>query len=843
MEPIPDLARRKELLALTAQDEQALRARHAALGDEVPGLVDEFYRHLLSFEEARALIADDAMLARLKAAQSRYFHTLIAGVYDENYAAERWRVGLAHARVGLTPGWYLGAYSHYLAQCLPRMAGCGAGQPAPDLAAFRAFIKAVFLDIGLAIGSYIGHRDALVARLRDYGMAFAHLPYGTLVATAELETVFANRAFDVLFSAEAAAAEHGPLARWIDTAALGPLVRQALQQGQARQRLELRATQRALPVPVDVAVHALPAGDGGAGGPRQPRAVLLTFMDLREQTWLHESVQDLQAATDVGVWRLQFDGLIHFTPQAARLMGRPDATPPGPRRQLLECVHAGDRPRLEAAWERACAGGRLYVELRTAAASDGAARRVELRGTVLHDDQGRPARAYGIVLDVTERRQLRRRMEWLAHTDALTGLSNRTRGMELLHALLGRAQRRRQAVVVLFADLDRFKEVNDTHGHAGGDTVLAEVARRCRAAAGRRAVVARLGGDEFMLARPLAEGEDPQPWARRIAQALAQPATVGTARWTPAASIGAAVYPRHGRSADDLLRHADAAMYQAKRHGASGGIRFYDAALGLRLERSRTVAARLERALRQDALELRYQPQVDLATGALVGIEALARWHDEELGWVSPAEFVPLAEERGLIGALGDWALATAAGQWRDWSRGGACALPRVAVNVSAAQLADEAFAARAERLVHAQGAHPRAIELEITESVWMRDPDRTLRIAAQLMDAGFALSIDDFGTGYSSLARLQMLPVSKLKIDMSFVRDMLAEAGSLAIVTAVIGLARALGLRTVAEGVETQAQAARLRELGCGAAQGWLHDRALPAAGLQARWLNGRAA
>lgn len=689
--------RRKDFLGLTVQDEQVLQHLHEAFGEGAPGFVDSFYRHLLSFEEMRVLIPDDAALERLKAQQIRYFHSLTAGRYGEAYGNDRRRVGLAHARIGLPPSWYLSAYSHYLTELLPQLP---LGQGVEDrAAALQALIKVVFLDIGLAIDSYIELRDTLIAELRDYGSAFAHLPYGTLVVTETLEVVFANQAFACLTGCTLEALQGRRLDTLMDVGCLSHLVRHAQLHQHAEGVARLHPHGQARAIPITATVHALDA----AGG--QPLRLLLTTEDLRER-------------------------------------------------------------------------------------------------------------------------------ERLASFDTLTGLPNRLHGLRLARQLLDEAHRSGRQAVVLFADLDRFKEINDTQGHAVGDRVLAAIAQRSQQLLGEGGVLARLGGDEFMFARLLAEGEDAQTPAWQAHGALAGPVAVDELQFGVGASIGAALYPAHGQGVDELLQRAHMAMHRAKTQG--GGCLLYDESLGHRL----ALGTRLEVALQQSLLELHYQPKIDLATGQLCGVEALARWHDAQWGWVSPAEFIPVAEERGLIAALGDWSLDAAARQWRAWREAGMAQPPPIAVNVSAMQMMADAFAERALAIVRAHGVPAQAIELEITESALMHHPDKARHVASQLVEQGFALSIDDFGTGYSSLARLNDLPVSRLKIDMSFVRGMLAQPGNLAIVTAVIGMARALGLRTVAEGVETPEQLAKLRDLQCGEVQGWLFAKAMPAAELERLWL-----
>ncbi|WP_099737573.1 EAL domain-containing protein [Comamonas sp. 26] len=822
--------RRKDFLCLTVQDEHAMRSLHDALGTQAHGFVEGFYRHLLSFPEMRALLPDDEALHRLKTLQMRYFLRLTKGTYDEAYGDERQHVGLAHARIGLSPGWYLGAYSHYLTELLPRITRLPGLTPEQRNDAIQALIKVVLLDIGLAIDSYITHRDTLITELRDYGAAFAHLPHGTLVVTDELNVVFANQAFAQLAGQTPMALAKGdPLPAFMDVGSLPALVKQALQHQHAKGRSQLHFHAQALAIPVSITVHSLQQPDGHA----QPR-LLITVEDLRKQEQLNRDLLNAQEVANIGTWLSYFDGKPSLTPQAARILGWPVGQP-FEFADLLGCVHAEDRAYADAQWKEGLATGRYAFEMRI---QDGTSVRwVDALGTIERDATGKPVRGYGTLLDITERKRTEQRMKKLAFFDALTGLPNRFHGIDLAQRLLDIAGQRGQQATVLFVDLDRFKEINDSQGHLVGDDLLAEVARRCERTLGGDGVVARLGGDEFMFVRTLAEGNDAMALAHEFCSTLASPLRVDDLCFEVRASVGVALYPMHGHSVDELLQRADIAMYQVKTQGG-GNCQLYDAQMGHRLQRRIALGAKLEEALAQSRLELHFQPKIAIDSYALYGVEALARWHDEEWGWVSPAEFIPVAEERGLIIALGDWSLDAAARQWRAWSSAGIAQPPVIAVNVSAAQMMSDAFSERALAIMRTHDVSPRFIELEITESALMHDPAKAKRVASQLVEQGFTLSIDDFGTGYSSLARLQSFPVSRLKIDMSFVRGMLSEPGSLAIVTAVIGLAHALKLRTVAEGVETQSQLEKLRDLHCDEVQGYLFSKAVPAAELARDWL-----
>lgn len=827
-EQIQSFERRKDFLGLTEQDERALQSLHTAFGEGAPGFVDGFYRHLLSFPEMRVLIPDEAALQRLKSLQIQYFSALTAGTYDDAYGEDRERVGLAHARIGLPPGWYLGAYSHYLTELLPKLSQM------PDLGEERrtetlqALIKVVFLDMGLAIDSYITLRDSLIAGLRDYGAVFAHLPYATVVITTELEAVFANQAFAHLVGCKPDSISGRQLSTLMELGDLPALVAQAQKHGYAKGATQLRPHVQALAVPATITVQIL-----GLEGNEQQSRLLITVEDLRENEQLTRDLLNAQEVANIGTWHSHFDGRLALTPQAARIFGW-NVGQPLRYDELLECVHPDDRSFASAKWQEGIVNGHHAFSMRVLNGDD--VRRVEMRGKVEHDANGRPVRGYGTVLDITERHNTEQRMRRLAYFDTLTGLPNRRWGMKLVQRLLNEAGKQGTSAVVIFADLDKFKEINDSQGHAMGDRVLEAVARNCENVLNKGSVLARLGGDEFMFAHAVANQDEAMAVAQQLLTVLEYPITIDGLRFELHASIGVALYPAHGRNVDDLLQCADIAMYRAKLQG--GGSLLYDDKLGQQVQRSILLSTRLEEALQQSLLEQHYQPKVTLVSGKLCGVEALARWHDSELGWVSPAEFIPVAEERGLITVLGDWCLGAAARQWRAWRNAGVKEPPVIAVNVSAEQMMNDAFPERAQALLRAHGVPTCAIEFEITESVLMHNPSKAQRIASRLVEQGFELSIDDFGTGYSSLARLHDFPISRLKIDMSFVRGMFADNGGLAIVTAVIGMSRALGLSTVAEGVETQEQRQKLCELQCDEAQGYLFSKALPAAELERLWL-----
>jgi diguanylate cyclase (GGDEF)-like protein len=422
--------------------------------------------------------------------------------------------------------------------------------------------------------------------------------------------------------------------------------------------------------------------------------------------------------------------------------------------------------------------------------------------------------------------------------DALTGLPNRALLRDRCERALALARPRGRRVGLLVMDLDGFKEVNDALGHAYGDRLLELVGARLGAAAGPGETVARFGGDEFAVLLPdLGTAAAAQGRADALLRALEPPCELLGLRLDVRASLGIAVHPDHGDATEELLGRADLAMYAAKESGA--GSEVYDPARDVASAERLTLMGDLRRGLRGDELLLHYHPKVELATGAVAGVEALVRWRHPERGLVAPMEFIPYAEQTGLISALTDRVLELALAQCADWRAEGLEL--RVAVNVSARNLLDGLLPGTVERLLRRTGVPPAWLELEITESAVMTDPARAEGVLRALAGLGVGLSIDDFGTGYSSLAYLSRLPVDEMKIDRAFVTRIEEDGRDLAIVESSIALAQRLGMRAVAEGVESDGMRRRLVAAGCDLAQGFLFARPLAAADLVA-WLGERA-
>lgn len=457
---------------------------------------------------------------------------------------------------------------------------------------------------------------------------------------------------------------------------------------------------------------------------------------------------------------------------------------------------------------------------------DGSEFPVEVSLSSFEDDQGRHVTAF--VRDVTERMRDEARIRHQALHDDLTGLPNRWLFRDRLGQALAQARRRGRMVALVLLDLDNFKLVNDSLGHQRGDELLKEVAIRLQRLLRREDTVARLGGDEFVVLLPDVEDQASAAlMAENILEALLSPVPVDTGHQVSSrASIGIAMYPRDADDGDTLLRYADMAMYQAKQNGRNT-YAFFSHRLARRVNEAQQFQDRLKHALEHDLFRLEYQPQVLAPTGEIVGLEALLRWEDEELGVVSPARFVPEAESNGLMIPLGDRVMEVACRQIEAWRAAGTPV--SVSINISAMQFRQPDLVDKLRAVLQRTGAPAELVELEITETVAMEDVNLARMQLRGLHELGVGIALDDFGTGYSSLAYLSALPINKLKIDRSFVQDIGINEDVETILRAIINLGHSLGLGLVAEGVETEAQLRFLEGLGCDVYQGWLHSDAMP--------------
>jgi len=453
---------------------------------------------------------------------------------------------------------------------------------------------------------------------------------------------------------------------------------------------------------------------------------------------------------------------------------------------------------------------------------------VEVSWVALRNEHGEVQNTVGFFQDLTERLEAQKRIETLAYTDVLTGLPNRLLLTQRVDLALRMAHRNGGTCAALFIDVDHFKNINDSLGHSFGDRVLIEVAQRIRRCLRDVDTLCRLGGDEFLGFMQDADAFGAELAARRILDAMAQPFLVDAMNFSLGCSIGVAMYPEDGKSVDVLIQCADTAMHRVKERGR-GNFRFYQPQMNVDLLSRMKMDHAMRQAMEQGLFRLVYQPQVSLFDGRLVGAEALVRWTDAELGSVPPSTFIPLAEESGFIITIGNWVLGEAVRQATLWQKAGHPVV--VSVNVSALQFQQANFVERVADSLHSAGLAPELLELELTESILIKDANEALARLHALAGLGISLAIDDFGTGYSSLAYLKKFPISKLKIDRAFVMGLPQDESDRAIVSATVAMARALKLSVVAEGVETSAQRDYLNSLECESYQGYLCSPGVPAA------------
>ncbi|MEW6562006.1 MAG: EAL domain-containing protein [Pseudomonadota bacterium] len=447
---------------------------------------------------------------------------------------------------------------------------------------------------------------------------------------------------------------------------------------------------------------------------------------------------------------------------------------------------------------------------------------------LVRDEAGAVTHHIAIYSDITERKQKEERIQYLANYDVLTGLPNRNLLSDRLSQALSFSKRIGKKVAVLFIDLDHFKNINDTLGHVVGDALLEAVARRLQQCVRATDTIARQGGDEFVAIMPdLVHESEAALVAEKIIVSMAEPFQIGGHRLTITPSIGVSIFPEDSEKPTVLMRNADMAMYRAKESGRNT-FQFFTPEMNRHAQERLHLEMYLRQAISRDELMLHYQPQVDAATGRVISFEALLRWNSAELGAVSPARFIPVAEETGLILEIGTWVLREACSQARRWREAGYASLP-VGVNVSARQFRQADWAETVQACIQESGIEPGYLELELTETMLMESGEHLIATMRRLRESGVRLALDDFGVGYSSLTRLKQFPLDRLKIDQAFVRDIGKGADSDALVTAIAAMGHAMNLKVMAEGVETEAQLAFLRGLRCEEMQGYYFGRPVP--------------
>ena len=561
---------------------------------------------------------------------------------------------------------------------------------------------------------------------------------------------------------------------------------------------------------------------------------------------LHESeamLSEAQRIAQLGNWDLDIrTGEVRWSDETYRILGLEPQSAIASYVALLEAVHPQDRPSVQRAHDRARKLGESYSQEHRILLPDGTEHTVHSQGTVLLDDANRPVRIRSVMQDITQRKQAEDRIHRLAYYDERTGLPNGEMFLELTKRALSEAQREGAKVSAIFLNIDRFKRINDSLGQAAGDRLLKAIAVRLDECMRDSDTIARLvvndetpyslarhGADEFMiLLKGLRQSENVGIFAQRVLEYLARPFIVDDQEIYITGSMGIAFYPEDGGGVELLLKNAHVALAHAKQAGGNC-FRFYASDMNDRALERLSIESQLNRALENEELSVHYQPQIELATDKIVGFEALLRWQSPDRGPVSPVDFIPIAEETGLIVPIGEWVLHTVCAQLAAWQRDGFELVP-VAVNLSARQFSHQDLVQTVCHALSTAGVDSQYLELEVTESIIMRDADEPGNKLRELKEIGLRLSLDDFGTGYSCMSYLKKFPLDTLKIDRSFVQDLCMGASDAAIVKAVIALSKSLELTTIAEGVETTAQKDILTGLGCDIIQGYLISRPVPA-------------
>lgn len=597
-----------------------------------------------------------------------------------------------------------------------------------------------------------------------------------------------------------------------------------------------------------LAIRALQAGaedylvKGESDAPILKRSIRYAIERKITRTRLRDSEEKLSsilASIDNVVWSFIGNKLLYLSPVARTVYGRPVEHFFENEHLWFDIIHPDDVANVRASLAPLRKENALRSEYRILR-PDGEVRWIEERSTAVRDDDGNLLRVDGVASDITERKRHELRAEYLATHDPLTNLANRNLLGDRLDQAISHSRRTDRILALLFLDIDRFKDYNDTFGHGFGDELIKLVAARLQSVIRESDTVARQGGDEFiMLLTDLKEQDDATEVAAKLLDSFSVPFVIDDRMLHVTASIGASIFPNDAQDASTLLSNADMAMYRAK-EARGNSFQFYSREMTHKTMERVDIGNALGHALERQEFELFYQPKVDIKSGDIVGMEALIRWHHPHQGLIPPTRFIPVAEDTGMILAIGEWALATACAQNKAWQDASLQPLP-VAVNLSPRQFSHKGLVRMVERYLGQSGLDACYLELEMTEGVMIHDPVHALDVLNDVRDLNVGLSLDDFGTGYSSLAYLQRFPFNKLKIDCSFVADITRNPSNAAITLAIIDIAHRLNLRVVAEGVETEGQLSYLRQHLCDEIQGYYFSKPLPAHEFEALMRNGK--
>ncbi len=549
-----------------------------------------------------------------------------------------------------------------------------------------------------------------------------------------------------------------------------------------------------------------------------------------------------QRIAHIGHWRHNLQtNVLYWSDEIYRIFGLEKSAGILSYEKFMKSVHPNDRPAMREVLNDAISENKSYnIDFRVVL-PDGRGCVVQQQGEIVFDDAEKSPQMIGTIQDITQQKKDEEKILDLAYYDSLTGLPNRQNFLNYTSRTLSRAKQTGTKATLIYLDLDGFKHINDTAGHGAGDEALkiiadllnnqlrnSDIVARIKTEKDEMVPLARLGGDEFTILLPnISKQESIAKVARRILDVISQPTMVEGREYYIPGSMGITIYPEDGQDVETLLKHSDMAMYAAKKKGGNC-FQFYSESMNIQVLKRLNMETRLRKAIARDELALHYQPLMDIKTGKILGFEALARWENADLGLVSPSDFIPLAEEAGLILSIGEWALRNACAQTKVWQEETGVDLT-VAVNVSALQFKQDYLVKTVAAVIKETTLNPRSLKLELTESILMENIEEIVKKLLQLKEIGVGHSIDDFGTGYSSLGYLKRFPIDSVKIDKSFVQDMLTDPDDAAIIRAIIALSHNLRLKVIAEGVETDEQLQYLMTHDCDTIQGYLIASPLP--------------
>jgi diguanylate cyclase (GGDEF)-like protein/PAS domain S-box-containing protein len=823
-----DIAERKAFLDLGAGDCERLTRLHALIEAEKTSFSEAFYDHLLSFEPLRRMMPDDQSLAKLRESQSAYFSRLTSGEYHDEYVVNRLRVGQAHQRIGLEPKWYIGAYRKYLSGMMQLIWKASGGDAQCFLESYDSLLKVVLFDIGLALESYFEAEHKNLQELRDYADQIIYtMPNGLLVLDAELRLRTINPAAREMLELDDKESLEGHL--------LSHIISDPALDLAAQQVLAARRTSHSLVIksPGKPLGRILIAALSTTMIDKVP-ALIIQLVDETESKLAEESLKLAYRALEAsgnGIiitdTRKTDNPVVYVNPAFERITGYTETETIGRNCRFLHDQER-DQPGIHQLRHAVNTGQEARVLLHNFR-KDGSPFWNELLVAPVRTEDGSISHYVGVQNDVTEQKRADESLLHLATHDSLTGLPNRILLRDRISQSINQSQRTGRQLAVLFIDVDRFKIINDSLGHLVGDMMIAAVGNRLRNSVRMVDTVARVGGDEFVVVlTDIHRDADIIQILPNLSKTIADPITVDEHTLHVTASMGISVYPRDGRDLTTLLKHADIAMYQAKEAGRNT-FRFYTSDMNANAVDRLHLEIDLRKAIGRNELLVHYQPQVEFDSGRIIAAEALARWQHPQKGLIPPGDFIPLAEESGMIVPIGEWVLREVCAQIKVWRKAGAVH-PKVAINLSPSQFHQANLVEMFEQALKDFEIPADALELEITEGTLMHNPAEAATVLHALNQMGFKLAVDDFGTGYSSLAYLKRFPLHALKIDRSFIQDIETNRDSAAIAAAVISLAHNLGLKVVAEGVEDVNQMERLHGLECDFAQGYLYGRPMPA-------------